>query len=156
MSQCKVIKSSSWNYIVTVAVYEGEHLNLTRISRTEMGVYLCIATNGVPPSVSKRVVVDVECKCISAALHLCLLLYMFCNRLGLRKGECRYLNNLSARIYLKYHKNEYCFWELHYILFNISFDQKKYILMCLHISPYEILLKFHKRAYNKGSCVRHM
>ncbi|KAF7267513.1 hypothetical protein GWI33_019255 [Rhynchophorus ferrugineus] len=43
-----------------MSVYEGEHLNLTRISRTEMGVYLCIATNGVPPSVSKRVVLDVE------------------------------------------------------------------------------------------------
>ncbi|KAH1029767.1 hypothetical protein HUJ05_002942 [Dendroctonus ponderosae] len=43
-----------------VASFDGEHLNLTRISRSEMGVYLCIATNGVPPSVSKRVVVDVE------------------------------------------------------------------------------------------------
>lgn len=43
-----------------VAIFEGENLNLTRISRTEMGVYLCIATNAVPPSVSKRVVVDVE------------------------------------------------------------------------------------------------
>lgn len=28
-----------------------------------MGAYLCIATNGVPPSVSKRIIVDVECKC---------------------------------------------------------------------------------------------
>jgi neurotrimin len=35
-------------------------LNLTRISRTEMGAYLCIASNGVPPSVSKRIIVDVE------------------------------------------------------------------------------------------------
>ncbi|XP_063226967.1 lachesin-like [Bacillus rossius redtenbacheri] len=43
-----------------VNVYDGEHLNLTRISRTEMGAYLCIATNGVPPSVSKRIIVDVE------------------------------------------------------------------------------------------------
>ncbi|XP_063914923.1 lachesin-like isoform X1 [Zophobas morio] len=43
-----------------VNVYDGEQLNLTRISRTEMGAYLCIATNGVPPSVSKRIIVDVE------------------------------------------------------------------------------------------------
>lgn len=43
-----------------VNVYDGEKLNLTRISRTEMGAYLCIATNGVPPSVSKRIIVDVE------------------------------------------------------------------------------------------------
>ena len=47
---------------VAVNVYDGEQLNLTRISRTEMGAYLCIATNGVPPSVSKRIIVDVECK----------------------------------------------------------------------------------------------
>lgn len=40
-----------------------------------MGVYLCIATNAVPPSVSKRVVVDVECKYLSAVLHPCLLFY---------------------------------------------------------------------------------
>ncbi|XP_048513864.1 lachesin-like isoform X2 [Athalia rosae] len=43
-----------------VAAFDGEQLNLTRISRTEMGAYLCIATNGVPPSVSKRIIVDVE------------------------------------------------------------------------------------------------
>ncbi|KAG8303560.1 hypothetical protein J6590_007228 [Homalodisca vitripennis] len=43
-----------------VNVFDGDFLNLTRISRTEMGAYLCIATNGVPPSVSKRIIVDVE------------------------------------------------------------------------------------------------
>ncbi|XP_068917478.1 lachesin isoform X4 [Tenebrio molitor] len=43
-----------------VNAYDGEQLNLTRISRTEMGAYLCIASNGVPPSVSKRIIVDVE------------------------------------------------------------------------------------------------
>lgn len=47
-----------------VAVYEGEQLNLTRISRSEMGAYLCIASNSIPPSVSKRIIVDVECKYI--------------------------------------------------------------------------------------------
>ncbi|CAK1552758.1 unnamed protein product [Leptosia nina] len=45
-----------------VTVYEGDTLSLQRISRTEMGAYLCIATNAVPPSVSKRIIVDVECK----------------------------------------------------------------------------------------------
>ncbi|XP_046399101.1 lachesin-like isoform X2 [Ischnura elegans] len=43
-----------------VNVYDGDQLTLTRISRSEMGAYLCIATNGVPPSVSKRIIVDVE------------------------------------------------------------------------------------------------
>ncbi|XP_054005295.1 lachesin-like isoform X1 [Hylaeus anthracinus] len=41
-------------------LYDGEQLNLTRITRNEMGAYLCIATNGVPPTVSKRITVDVE------------------------------------------------------------------------------------------------
>ncbi|XP_018326046.2 lachesin [Agrilus planipennis] len=43
-----------------VKEYEGEQLNITRISRTEMGAYLCIASNRIPPSVSKRIIVDVE------------------------------------------------------------------------------------------------
>ncbi|XP_033220905.1 lachesin [Belonocnema kinseyi] len=43
-----------------VAVYDGEQLNFTKITRAEMGAYLCIATNGVPPTVSKRIIVDVE------------------------------------------------------------------------------------------------
>ncbi|XP_017492857.1 PREDICTED: lachesin-like, partial [Rhagoletis zephyria] len=41
-------------------VYDGEVLPLTKVSRNEMGAYLCIATNGVPPSVSKRIILDVE------------------------------------------------------------------------------------------------
>ncbi|XP_020290107.1 lachesin-like isoform X2 [Pseudomyrmex gracilis] len=40
--------------------FNGEQLNLTKITRNEMGAYLCIATNGVPPTVSKRITVDVE------------------------------------------------------------------------------------------------
>ena len=39
----------------SVDEYEGEILKLTQISRFDSGVYLCIAKNGVPPSVSKRV-----------------------------------------------------------------------------------------------------
>lgn len=42
-------------------VYDGEVLPLSKVSRNEMGAYLCIATNGVPPSVSKRIILDVEC-----------------------------------------------------------------------------------------------
>lgn len=45
----------------TAMVYDGEVLPLTKVSRNEMGAYLCIATNGVPPSVSKRIILDVEC-----------------------------------------------------------------------------------------------
>ncbi|KOC68243.1 Lachesin [Habropoda laboriosa] len=52
-----------------VPVYDGEQLNLTRITRNEMGAYLCIATNGVPPTVSKRITVDVECEWISRYVY---------------------------------------------------------------------------------------
>uniref|UniRef100_A0A1B0CCX4 Putative lachesin n=1 Tax=Lutzomyia longipalpis TaxID=7200 RepID=A0A1B0CCX4_LUTLO len=41
-----------------VMVYDGEQLQLIKVSRNEMGAYLCIATNGVPPSVSKRIILD--------------------------------------------------------------------------------------------------
>jgi hypothetical protein len=37
-------------------------LSLTKVTRSEMGAYLCIAANGVPPSVSKRMMVHVHCK----------------------------------------------------------------------------------------------
>lgn len=34
-----------------------------------MGAYLCIASNGVPPSVSKRIILDVECKYRTISLN---------------------------------------------------------------------------------------
>ncbi|XP_042206455.1 lachesin-like isoform X2 [Homarus americanus] len=39
---------------------DGPTLRVRQVSRTHMGAYLCIATNGVPPSVSKRITLDVE------------------------------------------------------------------------------------------------
>lgn len=62
LCSCEYSNAVTTAISVSVNVYNGEQLNLTRISRTEMGAYLCIATNGVPPSVSKRIIVDVECK----------------------------------------------------------------------------------------------
>lgn len=41
---------------------EGEVLSLTKVTRSEMGAYLCIAANGVPPTVSKRMMLHVHCK----------------------------------------------------------------------------------------------
>ncbi|XP_054714660.1 lachesin-like [Uloborus diversus] len=39
---------------------EGEYLNISQVSREDMGAYLCIAANGVPPSVSKRIMLQVN------------------------------------------------------------------------------------------------
>ncbi|XP_046403486.1 lachesin-like isoform X2 [Ischnura elegans] len=44
----------------TLTEFVGEVLELTRISRLDMGAYLCIASNGVPPTVSKRIKVSVD------------------------------------------------------------------------------------------------
>ncbi|KAI9553599.1 hypothetical protein GHT06_021520 [Daphnia sinensis] len=40
--------------------FDGEVLVLPRVSRHHIGAYLCIASNGVPPSVSKRIVLNVQ------------------------------------------------------------------------------------------------
>ncbi|XP_031834619.1 lachesin [Nomia melanderi] len=45
-----------------VKTYEGEQLHLAGILRQEMGSYLCIASNGFPPTVSKRYSVNVRFK----------------------------------------------------------------------------------------------
>ncbi|XP_068214596.1 uncharacterized protein [Palaemon carinicauda] len=39
---------------------DGPTLPLRQVSRMDMGAYLCIASNGVPPSISKRITLDVE------------------------------------------------------------------------------------------------
>ncbi|XP_050667076.1 lachesin-like isoform X1 [Leptidea sinapis] len=44
----------------SVSVVDGETLTVTKVSRLHMGAYLCIASNGVPPSISKRIMVMVQ------------------------------------------------------------------------------------------------
>ncbi|CAL1280602.1 unnamed protein product [Larinioides sclopetarius] len=43
-----------------VSEMHGEHLNISKVSRLHMGAYLCIASNGVQPSVSKRIMLNVN------------------------------------------------------------------------------------------------
>ncbi|XP_059486683.1 lachesin-like isoform X2 [Neocloeon triangulifer] len=45
---------------VEANVIDGEVLNVSRVSRLHMGAYLCIASNGVPPTISKRVLLRVQ------------------------------------------------------------------------------------------------
>lgn len=44
----------------TVPAVDGEYLNINKVSRLHMGAYLCIASNGVQPSVSKRIMLNVN------------------------------------------------------------------------------------------------
>ena len=37
-------------------------LKLWKVSRMDMGAYMCIARNGVPPAVSKRIELGIDCK----------------------------------------------------------------------------------------------
>ncbi|KAJ9600602.1 hypothetical protein L9F63_026259, partial [Diploptera punctata] len=43
-----------------VKMYDGETLLLNSVQRSDMGAYLCIANNGIPPPVSKRFMVEVH------------------------------------------------------------------------------------------------
>ncbi|XP_015433825.1 PREDICTED: neurotrimin-like [Dufourea novaeangliae] len=43
-----------------VTAVDGPNFNITKVSRVHMGAYLCIASNQVPPSVSKRIMLIVH------------------------------------------------------------------------------------------------
>lgn len=51
--------------ICLVNAVDGEFLTITKVSRLHMATYLCVASNGVPPSVSKRINLLVQCKIVS-------------------------------------------------------------------------------------------
>ena len=41
--------------------YLGPIISLGSVSKDDMGAYLCIAQNGVPPAVSRRIILQVKC-----------------------------------------------------------------------------------------------
>jgi len=47
---------------VEVESFHGPVLRLYRVNRHSMAAYMCIASNDVPPAVSKRVPLNVNCK----------------------------------------------------------------------------------------------
>ncbi|XP_011494357.1 PREDICTED: lachesin-like [Ceratosolen solmsi marchali] len=53
-----IIRSENERALV-IRTYKNENLYLTGILRQEMGSYLCIASNGIPPTVSKRYYINV-------------------------------------------------------------------------------------------------
>ena len=52
-----------------VESFHGEVLRLYHVTRKMMGAYMCIASNEVPPAVSKRVSLNVNCKCCNFLVH---------------------------------------------------------------------------------------
>ena len=53
---------------LTVHVWKGEQLPLFQIHRGDMGAFMCIATNGVPPSVCRRIMLSVNCKSLKTTV----------------------------------------------------------------------------------------
>lgn len=47
---------------ISVDTFGGESLHLVKLDRKQMGAYLCIASNEVPPAVSKRITLNINCK----------------------------------------------------------------------------------------------
>nr|CAI5843761.1 unnamed protein product [Callosobruchus analis] len=45
-----------------VETCNGSSLHFWRLDRKQMGAYLCIASNDIPPAVSKRISLSVNCK----------------------------------------------------------------------------------------------
>ena len=45
-----------------ISKYNGQTLRLTNVRRDQMGAFMCIARNNVPPAVSRRIVLNVHCK----------------------------------------------------------------------------------------------
>ena len=56
--------------LILVFPHRGEVLRLHKVRRRDMGAFMCIASNNVPPTVSRRVSLSVNCKYISLRLML--------------------------------------------------------------------------------------
>jgi hypothetical protein len=48
--------------VSTATSVSGHTLNITRISRGHMGIYNCVADNGVPPAANQTFNLEVHCK----------------------------------------------------------------------------------------------
>ncbi|KAG5682113.1 hypothetical protein PVAND_011492 [Polypedilum vanderplanki] len=48
------------NRTLAVTEWENDTLEMTKVSRVDIGGFLCIASNGIPPSVSKRIKLSID------------------------------------------------------------------------------------------------
>ena len=72
----------------------GNLLSMDLVSRHRMGAYLCIASNGVPPTVSKRITLNVNCEFVVLNVNCeCIVLNVNCEFVVLNVNcECVVFN----------------------------------------------------------------
>ena len=98
-----------------VSSWSGDSLEIHRVRREDMGAYLCIASNDVPPAVSKRIYLHVQCTYHSIS-HLFSLHRSCCSRTEraarpLRAGQhCRLPPH--ARVHHRVLSKVFCRMEL--------------------------------------------
>ena len=66
--KCKlmvVVVVTVFDNLLLAEEVSGAEIQLHKVTRSEMGSYMCIATNGVPPAVGKTVQLNVNCKYLS-------------------------------------------------------------------------------------------
>ena len=63
-------------YLWIIDRHKGALLMMRKVQRSQMGAYRCIASNDVPPAVSKRVILNVNCKNLPTSS--CYIAYNFC------------------------------------------------------------------------------
>ncbi|XP_018915091.1 lachesin isoform X2 [Bemisia tabaci] len=55
-----ILRSASSDIKHKTKTVHGSELSLTQVTRSDMGAYICIAANGFPPSVSKRIMLHIH------------------------------------------------------------------------------------------------
>lgn len=86
---------------------------MARISRLDMGAYLCIASNGVPPTVSKRVKVSVDCKPLYIKIVYSILLGVLFNAILISVPPMLWIPHQLVGAPLLYNVTLECFTEAH-------------------------------------------
>ncbi|EEC19888.1 lachesin, putative [Ixodes scapularis] len=108
-----------------VPSYQGDRLNMSKVTRLHMGPYLCIASNGVQPSVSKRILLKVD---------FAPMMWQPNQLVGAPLGT-----DITLECNLETHPRGMTFWEREDGTMLIS--NTKYDSLVLETGPYRLLLR---------------
>uniref|UniRef100_A0A8D9B1R7 Lachesin n=1 Tax=Cacopsylla melanoneura TaxID=428564 RepID=A0A8D9B1R7_9HEMI len=114
-------------------VYEGTSLTFQRVSRKQAGAYLCIASNGVPPSVSKR---------ISLIVHFPPLIVIPSQLIGAKSGA-----PLTLDCHVESFPNPISFWT--HENGSLVSEGPKYHTWVEQVSSYKMFMRLHIGSLSK-------